>query len=266
MSDSTNVEGIEFEPFAWGGDSEPQGTPRAIEHICDGLIKAGVSLNKDGGFQIYDTHSDPNVLSFSDERVGKLKGGTDVIIAPYRVDKLSLRSKLSVIIELKTTMSIASDSALFDATQLKVQTILELCCARCVSDQPGILAVLTDLSTGAVAFEAVMEPGSEYFIRKMSLQLNQLYPFIANFLSQYAIADPRLPFSVMSDDPRLQDVARFKKSRLTVGPSLALEHWEELREMTEPWTRERAMATRDLFQSLGVDYTPSILHCSMMYT
>ena len=267
LSESASIQGIETTPFVWGSDTESQGTARAVVHICDGLIKAGVILDQKGGFHVYDTHNDSNVLSFSDERVGKLKGGTDVIIAPYQVDESCLQSKLAVIIELKTLKSITSNASQFDDSSLRNQTVLELCSARCLSDQPGILAILTDLTTGAVAYEAVMEAGAGYFIRKVPLQLNQVYPYIAQFLGQYAIPDPLLPYAAVSDDPRLHDVTQFKRARLSVGQStLAMEHWEELHGMTEPWSRERAMATRDLFQSLGVEYTPTVLEYAMMYT
>ena len=112
-----------------------------------------------------------------------------------------------------------------------------------------------------------MEPGTGYCIRQVSLQLNQLYPYIAQFIGQLAIPDPLLPYAAGSDDPRLHDVTQFKKARLSVGQStLAMEHWEELRDMTEPWSRERAMATRDLFQSLGVEYTPTILEYVMKHS
>ena len=93
--------------------------------------------------------------------------------------------------------------------------ILKLCSARCLSDQPGILAIVTDLTTGAVAYEALVEADTGYFIRKTPLQLNQLYPYIAQFLGQLATPDPLLPYAAGSDDPRLYDVTQFKKARLS---------------------------------------------------
>ena len=89
---TSNIQGIDTTPYIWRSDTEPQGTARAVVHIRDGLIKAGVRIDQKGGFHIYDTHNDTDILSFSDERVGKLKGGTDVIFAPYRVEELCLRS------------------------------------------------------------------------------------------------------------------------------------------------------------------------------
>ena len=217
----SSIQGIETTPLRWGSDTQSQDTPtRAIEHIRDGLIKAGASLNQKGGFHIYDTHNDTDILSFSDERVGKLKGGTDVIIAPYQVEELCLYSKLAVIIDLipsTSTLLTTNTSQLFDSsgTDLKVPMILKLCSARCLSDQPGILAIVTDLTTGAVAYEALVEADTGYFIRKTPLQLNQLYPYIAQFLGQLATPDPLLPYAAGSDDPRLYDVTQFKKARLS---------------------------------------------------
>ena len=134
-----SIQGIETNPFIWGRDTKSQDTARAIVHIRDGLIKAGVRIDQKGGQHIYDTHNDTDILSFSDERVGKLKGGTDVIIAPYRVDESCLRSKLAVIIDLIPSISTLPTTSpsqfnASDADHRKLQMLLKLCSARCLSD------------------------------------------------------------------------------------------------------------------------------------
>ena len=262
-----DIQGIEFAKFDWGTQYEVQGTARALEHLCGGLTAAGVLLEVEGGFQAIDTHAYPGLLNFDDDRVGKISGGTDIVITPYRVDPISLASEIAVIIELKTKSNVEKNGGL-GAIEFNRQAILELCSARCLSHQPGILVVLTDLNSGAIAFETVFSNDSQnYFIHKISLRHDQVCPFIAHFLSSCSVPNPSFVPSANSDDPREAGVVHFKRAKLSdIGTSLAWEHMEEMKEETEPWSRERALVVRDFFQSLNLERTPTVIEYSTMYT
>jgi hypothetical protein len=52
------------------------------------LIDSGVQFG-DRGFQLVDVHSLRTILNFEDEKLGKLSGGTDIIIIPNKLSRIS---------------------------------------------------------------------------------------------------------------------------------------------------------------------------------
>jgi hypothetical protein len=257
-TDADDVEDVDIASFDWGTGDEKKETVRATSHMTEGLTAAGVLLNQNGGYQLLDTHNFSKLLDFSSANIGKLSGGTDNIITPYRVATESLKYEACVVVEYKTTQAVTKEGRL---DKFGYQALLELVAARCVSHQPSVLAILTDLSShGAIAYETIYHTESNsYHVQKLKLRHTQLYAYIARFLNRSTF--PKPDFKALPES----DVVRFKKAKLInqTDSSLAWEHFEELKEDSEPWSRERGIAARDLFQSWGVETIPSVIHCSM---
>ena len=84
-------------------------------------------------------------LSLVDEKIGEISGGTAIIIVPFKTAKAGYRKAISVIFEIKTEVNMMKGRDQFES-----QCFVELLAARCVSDQPYVLVVLTDLVSEAM--------------------------------------------------------------------------------------------------------------------
>ena len=146
----------------------------------------------------------------------------------------------------------------------EAQCLLELLCARVHSEQPYVQVILTDLSSGALLFEIEYSAEFESFtVLKTELSLNQMYTNVSKFLAEKAV--PNVQYRPLEKNNIERDipVLVFKKTKVSHNVGLALEHFNEMREDTEPNSRERALLMADLFRAMEVPRMPTMVHYSM---
>lgn len=252
--------GYTFDPFVWTADENP-GISAAYEHLYDQLRKFGVPFDFDN-FKLVDVHTDENVLTVRDEKLGNIRGGTDLAILPYRVSDLMLASGFCILFELKTTKLFTEMTA---RKQMVGQALLELICGRILSKQPSILVILTDLCTATFAFTiAQREVSEDFYIQEYHLSLEQMAEFIVEFLQAPTNARKRVATLSLNDGKVETASGRLFKKRYTAPlSSLAWEHYLEEAETSEPWTKDRSTAIANLLMSRGIEKIPTLLNPSL---
>ena len=252
--------GQHFDPFQWDGRSEDAGALDARNHIEAQLVKFGVRIGPDG-FKVEDVHKNKMLLNVTDEKIGSISGGSDIVLLPFRTSVRGARESLSVLFELKTHDNVRNSSD--GLVSFEPQAQLELLAARCVSDQPGVLVVLTDLVSAAILYYMEHSPDQQTFeVVERPATLHEMGALVAEFLASTAV--PRSDYRplVERNDPREAPCLQFKKTRLSHDAGLAWEHFQDMADDTEPNSEERAELVRQLFRSMDVPM-PSILHESM---
>eukprot|EP01039_Chlorochromonas_danica_P008343 gene8343-9196_t len=231
--------GASFERFCWGGRSEDEGLPDARTHIENQLEKFGVHIGR-GGYKVLDVHKNKQLLDTADASISR---------------------GVSVLWELKTEVDKSEQP---DALmQFEPQGCLELLAARCLSDQPGVLVVITDLVSGAVLLEvAYNQQFAAFDVLEHKLTLDEMGYMVAKFLSETAVPDASFR-PIDEQNPRDFPVITFKKTKLSHDIGLALEHFNDMAADTEPNSRERAYLVEQLFRSMEVPRMPTIVHYSM---
>jgi hypothetical protein len=250
-----------FVPFAWpASHNEKVSTPDLFAHISGYM---GTWL-KSQGYQMVDVHNDKKCLSFKSSKVGNLSGGTDLMIIPATLeDKIFFQQEIAVIFEWKTPSTINDEKSMN-------QAILELIAARCLSRQPQVAVILTDLSTTAIVFQTTLDKyESVFYIKKIQIDVNQIGPYMKHFLGTYTRKGPlRLP-SIESVNEDERALAAFKKAKIEDAPSIAMEHLLEEMQDDSPENMEyRRLLAIEYFRSIDVEQLPAILTypISMMYT
>jgi hypothetical protein len=252
-----------FPPFNWGGrrENDPQAFDEVFNHMKTNLQEHGVSLGEGGHYKLCDVHATRNFLNFADEKVGEIHGGTDVAIVPALTDSMSYSQEILVLFELKAENQKIEDSC--------GQAVLELLAARCLSNQPNVLVVLTDMATEAIAFHIAYDPVNleHFFIKRWNnMSLGAMAVLVRSFIADWGVYEGGtfVP-DANSQDVKHTQVLSFKRQKLSAGytSTLAWEHFAELREDTEPNSLARAELTRQLFTSWGVERMPAMLHPSM---
>ena len=249
---------LQFEPFIWEGRREDDALKDARTHIDNQLKKFQVPLGE-GGYKVVDVHAMKNLLNVNDEKIGDISGGTDIIIVPFRAAKAGYRNALCVLFEIKTEANMMKGRDQFES-----QCFVELLAARCISDQPYVLVVLTDLVSGAMLF--AIDYGERYkrfTVRQTTVTLDEVGTNVANFLTNKSVPDVNFRAIEDENNPRDIPVIQFKKTKLSHDVGLALEHFNEMREDTEPNSRERAFLVADLFRAMEVPRMPTLLQYSM---
>lgn len=142
------AEGLTFNPFEWkkrnGDDADAM--HEASNHVETELRKFHVPFGLDN-YILVDVHKDTHLLNIDNDMI-KIRGGTDLIITSYSIPASYPSRQLCVIFELKTTHSFQQN-----LNEHSNQAIVELIAARCKSNQPGVLVVLTDLARKASTYE-----------------------------------------------------------------------------------------------------------------
>lgn len=110
---------------------------RARDYVEENM-KAESMIVASGGFKLPDLHSKHQLLNFSDGKVGKLSGGTDLAITPFKTAKSAFPFQSCCLFELKAQGE--------DRDGYENQAIFEFVAARCLSHQPNILIALTLIS------------------------------------------------------------------------------------------------------------------------
>jgi hypothetical protein len=242
--------GIDFQRFVWRG-SEEDCTGDAVAHCRTEFGKFGIKFGR-GGYELYDVHANRQLLNLEDSKSGKLSGGTDVLLGPYGVAKISYAQFCCVAIELKTEECVASEDG-FEA--FSAQATLELI-ASCYHSFQMALVVLTDLSTGACLFTISRGQNNAVSILKYNnLSLNQMASAVALHLEQNCTADKinaRRTFDQIEQGAKEADfvMQAFKKQFVTpVESFLAYEHFNAMLEDTEVGSRERAQVIQTFFRA-----------------
>eukprot|EP00597_Dinobryon_sp_UTEXLB2267_P013382 CAMPEP_0170105750 /NCGR_PEP_ID=MMETSP0020_2-20130122/4962_1 /TAXON_ID=98059 /ORGANISM="Dinobryon sp., Strain UTEXLB2267" /LENGTH=445 /DNA_ID=CAMNT_0010329941 /DNA_START=13 /DNA_END=1350 /DNA_ORIENTATION=+ len=262
QGDVPHVEGgAKFEIFPWGGRSEDDGLPDARTHIEIQLKKFGVTIGR-GGYKIVDVHKKKDLLNLSDEKIGDIRGGSDFAVVPYKTANFGINLAISVLWELKTYENTVQQT---DALMhFESQGLVELLAARCISNQPGVLVVISDLVTGAVLLKIDYNEECDAFeVVEYEASLDQMGYMVAQFLSESAVPVAGFRPIEAHQNPRDMPVIKFKKTKLSQEVGLALEHFNDMVDDTEPNSRERVQLVEQLFRSMDVPYMPSIVHYSM---
>ena len=85
-----------------------------------------------------------------------ISGASDVAIVPYKTAKGGINREVSVLFEIKTDENVSQyEDGLI---HFESQALVEHLAARCLSYQPGVLVMLTDLVSGAVLYKFEFSP------------------------------------------------------------------------------------------------------------
>ena len=229
-----------------------------VEHL---RAHAGTFLNT-LGYKLVDTHTSRTCLDFESSTIGKITGGTDAMIVPKRVNAASYGHQACVLFEWKTPTDL---EAHFEESV--AQAKVELIAARCLSHQPLVSIVLTDMTSRAFIHQfAFNESENKFYIKTMSIKVKQICPYVFNFLQ--AFAKPSALFTPSADSERAVERAlvALKRQKIDGDIPIALEHLLEEMEDDSPenFHHRRALAL-SYFQSLDPDNVPTILTHPMLY-
>jgi hypothetical protein len=251
-----------FEPFQWNdSQTESTQTAAAMAHCQTQLSSFGITFGNDR-FQLYDVHKEQGYLTLEDEKLGKLTGGVDCIIAPAGLAISSVRYVACVAIELKTKKNVEERNGI---DNFQAQGTLELLATNYYSDQLS-LVVVTDLYSGAMAWTLKRVDGIMTIVTYGPLSLQQMASLIAQHINNNCIPNPVFSLKRALEDPILsqkeaiQIQSMFKKARVSTD-DLALEHFYELLEETSDGTQERAQVVREFLWSQGLSSSYLSMYC-----
>jgi hypothetical protein len=254
---------IEFEPFSWKSRQEDDAVAmcEARDHLEKQLSKFGCKFG-DGNFKLHDVHSKRTILNVNDTRF-TLSGSTDFIITPYQTNiTLGAALELCVVFELKTDLVLGKDGikAFFN------QATVELIAARYLSNQPSVLVVLSDLCTSTALFQIRYNAGEFAIKVYQEVSLSQMAAEVSKFLVNCCVPDEYfIPSQNVSDAPaRDHGVIEFKRQKVQLGSSLALEQFQDMLMDSGQWScGEKAQILANLFSSMDQPM-PASVQC-MMY-
>ena len=248
-----------FQPFEWNGRVEADGLADARKHVEDELRKLNVPLDREG-YKVVDVHRMEDLLDVSDEKIGDIRGGTDLIIVPTPLAWLSYHTGISVLFEIKSNAAMLEHGL----DHYTYQCLLKVLCARVVSDQPGVLLVLTDLTTKAMLYEIDYDVvDKKFLVRSTAATLGQMATKVSNFLFTTEIPYEAFRRIKEKNDPREFQVLEFKRTKMSPNTCPPLEHFFKMREGTEPDSRERALLAVDMLKAMGVTTMPTILQFAL---
>ncbi len=235
---------VAFQPFFWQ-ESEDADTPRAIAHLQQELQKFGVAFGRNN-YQMYDVHSRHGILSLRDDKSGSLKGGTDLIIAPYGIDILSAPRLSCVAFEFKTEEAVLK----YGLESFLSQATMELIASNYHSRQMT-LVVLTDLNTKSIMLTFTRESNSIAILKYNDVTLDQMANFVRAHLDRNCTSFKGYVLPVEEEGIRESEMLMKAWKRARVSDftlSLQWEHFQEMMEDAPLGSKERAMAIRNHFQ------------------
>lgn len=249
--------------FAWGDLTEHQGTPDAVNFLREKLVAAGVNFGRNG-YKLVDVHASRNLLQVSISDELSLSGSSDALIVPHNANDVMYSSVAPVLFELKTTKSMSEE-----IPKNYNQLVAEIVAARYLSEQPAVLCVLTDLNMGGVV--AVTTWDSEYnrivVQRSELLPIGAIFRFVHDFLETYG--EPNTCFLAPVEEgynPKYEQIVQFKRVyKRAHEEAFVWEQFDELMEGTAPYSRDRALAVRHLFQAYGEEAPRCVSDYSHMY-
>jgi len=221
-----------FEPFNWNGESEPEGTPRACQHLETQLTKFGCIFGRNG-YKVVDIHTRNSLLNFEDRRVGKLTGGSDVAVVPFKTASSGVKFQLCVLFELKTDGAVLRDGLEVSFAQAK----LELIAAWCLSHQ-RCMVVLSDISSRALVYELSYTAATNGFqLIEYDCNLSEMAHLVTEFLSSATLADAT--YVPIEGNPISEPKLAFKRCKLSPIDSLALQDFLMYGQFLPPGSKER---------------------------
>eukprot|EP01041_Mallomonas_annulata_P001500 gene1500-2893_t len=235
-----------FNPFVWrrhinDNHNSINNNDTAVKHITEELSKFCGLINKPKGFMIVDVHLQTHLLDVNDSKIGNFSGGSDVIIVPMKTSLNFLSREICMLFELRR------DSY----EQGVAQAIIELICARCLSFQPQVMVVLTDLCTGASVYRTHYDCESKQFSiwEYPLISLTNMAMVVSDFLLTTAI--PRADYQPREDlnDPRGEGVKSFKRMKLSTSEVLE-QHLEMLQDAEN--IQERAQITASILRAFDM--------------
>lgn len=247
-----------FDAFNW--DERDEDNNEAMKQLHDHLKtqfpKFGVQLCE-GQFSLVDVHASRSILDFTDEKVGTFRGGTDFLIVPSGVASVSYAQEACVLLEMKTDVRVKKNSLAASIPQLTV----ELVAACCLSNQPNILAILSDGVSQTSAMTIGYDPSQEThsIILYSDISLNQLGMLVHSHLSSTRNAVARATYAASATTPTESElsVVGFKRKYVTnFKATVAWELYADHIGDTAPFSHERMVMTESLFRSAGVEFTP----------
>jgi hypothetical protein len=244
--------------FDWEGQDEKNKTEEARTHLMRLLTSGGVDFTND--FQLVTSRVD--VLSFEDNNIGKISGGTDLIITAKGLAPPSYSKGICVLFELKTSDKMNE----LGLAECAPQALVEFVAANFVSYQASILAVLTDLGSNSTAWKSTYDPVTGKVVNQEypNLSLDQVISLVASHLETDVVKDPTFVPSSTPNAPQAQRALQMKRKLDDTDLIEALDQFEEMAEGTENWSRDRALATWHFLQKMGVEEMPTVIKYSMM--
>lgn len=257
---------IEFPPFEWL-NTEDKDMERATIYLKQQLIKFGFQIGR-GNFECYDTHATTGILSFSDDKTGKLSGGTDIILAPSGLGAESYAQEACVCFEFKTYERIKKEGLNGNASQ----ALLELIAASYHSNQL-VMVVLTDMCSGAHVYTLDLshsppvssnssnskeESGHgnkdvDIDIRGyMSISLTDMALLVVEHLRDNCTPNPTYRYhrDQREDKESVAIVKEFKRRRVS-PKDVAFEHFDEMLSSTASGSHDRAVVVQQYMRSFG---------------
>lgn len=150
---------------------------RAKLHLENELKKFGVQLGR-GHYQLYDVHSDKELLAVGDGKAGVIMGGTDLILAPYGLHLLGVDRQTCVAFELKTEEAMRKCGI----DSFTAEAALELIASNYQSNQITFV-VLTDLCSEITLFTRSREDDSISIMAYENITISQGLQLIANHIA-----------------------------------------------------------------------------------
>ena len=179
---------------------------------------------------------------------------------PKRVNVDSYGRQACVLIEWKTP----HDLEAYPEKSI-AQANAELIAARCLSRQPLVSIVLTDMSSKAFVYQfAFNESENRFYIKTMRINVKQICPYIYGFLqASSALFIP----SADSGKAIERELVALKRQNINGDIPIAPEHLlEEMEDDSPENFRHRRALALSYFQSLDPEHVPTILTYPMMYT
>ena len=164
------------------------------------------------GFKLADTHFNKSCLDFESSTIGTITGGTDAMIVPKSLNVDSYGHQACVLFEWKTPNDL---EAHFEEST--AQAKVELIAARCLSRQPLVSVVLTDMTSRAIIYQfAFNESENKFYIKTMCINVKQICQYVFSFLQAHA--EPSPLFTPSADSERAIEhalVARRNRRRFS---------------------------------------------------
>lgn len=259
--DEIDAQATQFTPFNWNGRDEDdvEAMTEVTNHLSTQLSNFGVQFGR-GGYKLIDVHTDHTILNIQDSRF-KLRGGTDLVIVPFKTAKRGAASELCVLFELKTDVAI-------DTTTHSYQAVAELIAARYNSYQPNVLVVLTDANSTASIYELVHNGDADFkIVVSDDLTLAQMATKVCRFLSTSTVArsdyKPSADLTTATEFER--GVLAFRSNKIQRLSNLSFEHLQDMMMDPTDWSQsEKAHLFANFFASVEQPMPLSVQY--MMYS
>ena len=110
-------------------------------------------------------------------------------------------------------------------------------------------------------YRSVSTQVSAKILSPAEISLDEMGAIVATFLAEITVPDVGFRPVEAHQNPRDISVIAFKKTKLRNDIGIALEHFNEMKDDTEPNSRERAHhLVKQMFRSMNVPRMPTLVH------